>query len=180
LRTPAGHTASVCALGSTARSGSGSFKPVFAKGVLLRFWLPVIVWMTIIFSGSTDLLSDRRTSRFLGPFLHWLVPGISDQTVQSIQHGIRKCGHLTEFAILGMLVWRALRQPRRNDRRPWIWSHAVGALAICALYAASDEIHQHFVSTRYSSVIDVAIDTAGAFLGIAAVWLIGRWRRWWG
>jgi VanZ family protein len=37
-------------------------------------------------------------------------------------------------------------------------------------YAASDELHQHFVAGRHSSPIDLAIDTAGIALGLLA-WL---------
>src|SRR6266404_679946 len=75
----------------------------------VRYWMPAIVWMAVIFLGSTDMLSAEHTSRFLVPFLRWIDPQISLVALNAIQLGIRKLGHLTEYAILAMLLWRALR-----------------------------------------------------------------------
>ena len=55
------------------------------------------------------MLSAAHTSRFLVPFLRWLDPQISLAALNAIQFGIRKLAHLTEYAILAALLWRALR-----------------------------------------------------------------------
>ena len=75
--------------------------------------MPAILWMTIIFLGSTDMLSAEHTSRFLVPFLRWINPQISLAALNAIQVGVRKVGHLTEYAILAVLLWRALRSGTR-------------------------------------------------------------------
>jgi len=124
----------------------------------LKYWLPVLAWMIFIFAGSTDLLSAEHTSRFIGPFLRWFAPDISDATVTSVQLFVRKAGHLTEYAILAALLYRALRQ--RIQRA------AAGAFVIAAVYAALDEVHQSFVTTRTASPWDIAIDCAGAVAGL--------------
>jgi len=92
---------------------------------------------------------------------------------------IRKCAHLTEYAILALLVWRALRKPVRKDVRPWRWSEAGYAILFVALYAASDEIHQFFVPHREGRFADVMIDTAGALFGMLALWFVGRLSKIW-
>jgi len=143
------------------------------------YWLPVILWMSLIFAGSTGALSGNQTSRFLGPFLRWIYPAATDETVRALQFGIRKCGHLTEYAILAALLWRARRKPKLDPGRPWLRSDALFAIGIAALYAVSDEWHQSFEPTRYGSPLDVLIDTIGAALGIAVIWMIGRMRRRW-
>jgi VanZ family protein len=135
--------------------------------------------MMLIFYGSTDLGAERHTSRYLGPFLRWLVPGISDATVDRLVYGIRKAAHVSEYAVLAALLWRAVRPPGPEDRRPWSWRTALGAVALAALYACTDEYHQSFVATRYASVLDVAIDTLGATVGVLALWQAGRWRQRW-
>jgi len=135
--------------------------------------------MGLIFTASGDTQSFRRSSRIIAPFLRWLFPHLADDTVQLIVLLVRKCAHLTEFAVMAWLFWRALRKPVRNDPRPWKWSEAFIALACVALYATSDEIHQTFIPTRQGSVLDVLIDTSGAALGLLAIWAIGRWRRFW-
>ncbi len=53
----------------------------------------MIIWMTLIFIGSTDVLSAEHTSRFLVPFFRWLDPQISWAALNSIQMMIRKLGH---------------------------------------------------------------------------------------
>jgi VanZ family protein len=150
---------------------------VSSRGSFLRYWVPVVLWMIFIFSLSTDVGAERHTSRIIGPILRWLVPGISDAVVDTIQHTIRKLGHLSEYAVLALLFWRAVRQPPPVDRRPWSWPTAAGAVVFAALYACTDEYHQSLVATRYASAFDVLIDTGGAALGMAALWLVGRWRQ---
>ena len=83
----------------------------------------------------------------------------------------RKCGHLTEYAVLALLLWRSIHQPDKKNPRPWRWDEAGLALAMVLLYAASDEIHQVFVTSRTALTSDVAIDTCGGALGLALLWL---------
>jgi hypothetical protein len=73
----------------------------------LKNWLPVIVWVGVIFLGSTDLMSAEHTSRFIVPFLRWLKPDISAETLASIHFIVRKCTHVGEYAILALLLLRA-------------------------------------------------------------------------
>ena len=102
-----------------------------------------------------------------------------EEVIHAIVVAARKGAHLTEYAILAVLLWRALRHNMDKERRPWLWSQAAQALLLVILFAASDEFHQSFVPTREASVVDVLIDTAGAVLALLSVWVIGRWRRIW-
>jgi hypothetical protein len=70
------------------------------------------------FSASSDSHSYEHSSRFVEPFLHWLFPRMPQARVEAIHHIIRKCGHLTEYAVLALLLWRAVRRPVKNDPRP--------------------------------------------------------------
>ena len=122
--------------------------------------------MAIIFSASSDSGSFERSSRLIGPVVHWLFPHLPDPDVHNIVVGIRKMAHLTEFAILALLLQRALAHPfgqvRRSDGSATAW-----ALVFTVLYAASDEFHQVFVPSRQASVIDVMIDSLGGIAGLA-------------
>jgi len=104
--------------------------------------------MFLIFGLSTDAGSPRHTSRIIGPLLRWLNPNVSERTIHDTQVAIRKTAHVTEYAVLAWLVWRARRKQVRNDPRPWNWSDAAFALGFAVLYAASDEWHQTFVPSR--------------------------------
>ena len=145
----------------------------------LNYWLPVLLWMALIFGFSTDVGSSHRTSRIIGPVLRWLIPDISDQAVERVQFAARKGGHLTEYAILAGLAWRALRQPWKHDQRRWSRRHALGALLFAVVFAATDEWHQSTVPTRQGQVSDVLLDGLGASAGLMAIWLAGRkLKRW--
>ena len=102
----------------------------------LSLWLPVIVWAAVIFAFSSI--------PSLGTGL-----GVWDTI-------LRKGAHMTEYAILGVLLLRAL-------------GRELPALALGAAYAITDEIHQHFVSGRHASPVDVLIDTAGVAIGVFLV-----------
>jgi VanZ family protein len=141
----------------------------------VRDWLPVVGWMAFIFVGSTDAFSSGHTSRFIGPLLRWLWPGLPDAVVESAVFWIRKAAHVTEYAVLAALWWRALRRQVRRDPRPWSWPVAGQALLGSALWAAADEIHQAFTVTRGASVLDVVLDTAGAALGLVLLWRVRSW-----
>jgi VanZ family protein len=132
--------------------------------------------MLLIYSGSADTASGQRTSRLLGPLLHWLFPGLSPVAVDVGVTLIRKCAHVSEFAVLALLAWHALHRPVRGMVRPWSRAQALGAFGIACGYAASDELHQLFVPNREASVRDVLIDAVGAALGLLALWLWRRWR----
>ena len=100
-------------------------------------WLPVLLWAALIFALSSI--------PSLGTGL-----GVWDTV-------LRKGAHITEYAVLGALLYRALGiEPL--------------ALAIGIAYAATDELHQHFVHGRHASPIDVAIDAVGLSVGML-VWL---------
>lgn len=137
----------------------------------LGAWWPALAWAGVIFFGSTDAFSARRTSRFIGPFLRWLFPNIQDTAIASVQLVVRKGWHVTEYAILALLVARALRAQSPTLAAPR--RAALGFLLVVA-YAISDEIHQSFHPSRQGSPWDVMIDSAGALLGLGLAHLYLR------
>ena len=104
---------------------------------LLTVWLPVVIWAAVIFTFS----SIPSLSTGLGTW----------DTI------LRKGAHLTEYAVLGGLLYRALGREAL-------------ALAVGIAYAATDELHQYFVRGRHASTVDVAIDAVGIAVGML-LWL---------
>ena len=133
--------------------------------------MPVVLWMLLMFSGSTELLSAEHTSRFLEPFLRWLYPGISPRSIAAVHFGVRKLAHITEYAILTSLLWSALRISLLDKSRALI---AAIAFSISALFAVSDEFHQSFVASRIASFYDVMIDCAGVVFALGLCWSLAR------
>jgi VanZ family protein len=129
--------------------------------------------MVLIFAGSSDVLSAEHTSRFLVPFLLWLDPSMSFHTIEVIHLLFRKAGHVSEYAILAALLWRAFRGTFPLLSRGMI---SVTAFLISAGFAASDEFHQSFVPSRTSTTHDVFIDCVGAALAIVICIIFSRAR----
>jgi VanZ family protein len=130
----------------------------------LKYWLPLLIWLGVIFVGSTNVTSAEHTSRYIGPFLLWVKPGISPMTIWTIVILARKCAHVSEYAVLALLLWRALRSVPALRTKTFIVFCAV--LVGCAVVAAGDEFHQTFVKSRSPSVRDALLDVAGALVGL--------------
>jgi len=140
---------------------------------LIIDWVLLLAWMCLIFMGSTDLMSSEHTSRFLVPFLLWLRPNISMQTVMFIQLLVRKAGHVTEYAILAALLWRVLRHYFLLTRMSF-WRPATAALVAAMIFATTDEFHQSFFPSRTATAHDVMIDIMGAIVGLLICWIFVR------
>jgi VanZ family protein len=78
---------------------------------------------------------------------------------------VKKLGHMTEYAILTLLLEEAL--PSRSIGLAWVFA---------VLYAATDEWHQTFVPGRNGWFGDVVIDAAGAYAAMLAVRTLRRSR----
>ncbi|MGD1044051.1 MAG: VanZ family protein [Bacteroidota bacterium] len=127
----------------------------------VQYWFPVFLWIGFIFWMSTGMFSAQNTYLFFEPILHFFVPSISPKEIAVLHMILRKLAHVTEYFISGILLFRAFKNGS-NERQEWRW--AFYSLIVVAIIAATDELHQSFVSTRTSSLVDVGIDTMGGFL----------------
>jgi VanZ family protein len=110
-------------------------------------FLPVAFYMGIIWFFSAQ------------PYL-----GVTEEFHDSL-FILRKMVHVTEFAILTVLVWRALHKSFPYISLPitilWTIIIVLGA-------AAMDEVHQTFVPGRHGKVLDVVIDSMGMIIVLFA------------
>jgi len=147
-----------------------------ASGVdlrVLRAWLALVLWIAFIAGMGGDQMSDHQTtSRFLGPLVDWLLPGLSEAARDSLLYLIRKSAHAFEYAVLALLSQHALR-------RSWHNSMLLTSLisgAIVALVALADEAHQGMTFARTSSGWDVLLDITAGVLTLAGIGFV-RQRR---
>ena len=138
---------------------------------IFKYWSPVIFWMGFIFWMSTGTFSSDNTSAVIEPLLLLLMPWLSSQRLDVIHEIIRKCAHLTEYFVLGLLLFRAFRSGS-SPSRMLRWTLSAGIVVL--LYAASDEFHQSFVGSRTPALHDVVIDVAGGVLAQGAAILYFR------
>lgn len=133
----------------------------------LRRYLPVLLWMAVIFLASTRLGRPENSEAIIDPILSWL----RVTHVDPVHIIVRKFGHFVEYSIFGfLLAYFCLSSP-------WQWLHRrwfVASLAAAFLYACTDEFHQLFVPERNGSIRDVMIDTASAAFALSLVAAV-RW-----
>ena len=110
-------------------------------------------------------MSTSAALRLWAPVVLWAAVIFSLSSVPDLGTGLgtwdlvlRKTAHGFEYAVLGALLVRAL-----HDELP--------AFCVGVAYAASDELHQHFVEGRVGAPLDVLIDSVGVAIGIVL------WRR---
>jgi VanZ family protein len=117
----------------------------------LKYWLPVLLWMGVIFVASSQ------------PKLPFVVN-------KTVDFATKKAGHVTEYAILAFLFWRAISQGRGKPALPSLG----GTFVVSLLYAISDEFHQTFVPGRSGRLTDVGFDALGALLALSLVWWFSK------
>ncbi len=116
----------------------------------IHAWLPPLGYAILIF-----YFSSRSTLPSFLPCIYF-----SDK----LMHG-------AEYALFGLLVFRALQQSPRRPRT--FRSCAVIAMVIVIFYGISDEYHQSFVPLRDPSLYDGMADAVGgaAGIGLAYLWM---------
>ena len=113
-------------------------------GQRMRAWLPVAAYMALIFYFSSLPHPDEELPKFLFETL-------GDKLL-----------HAIEYAVLGVLCYRAFRRAAG----PFAAGYAVVfAIVTASVYGATDEVHQAFVPFRTATWLDWVADTAGGVVG---------------
>lgn len=112
--------------------------------------LPPIIWAALIFFLSSQ------------PVL----PGIE---VSSLDFVLKKVGHMVVYAVLYVLTYRGtmiLFSPASHSKQTKQKQLLllIVPIALCLVYAISDEIHQSFTPNRFPSGRDVGYDMFGVFV----------------
>ena len=129
--------------------------------------ISLILWMIIIFSfSSADANKSTGTSDKVITTMIEIKDKITDQEtpisekeiiVKNSSFYVRKIAHITEYLILGFLMFNLLKQ--------YSVTNIYYAIGLSILYSCTDEFHQLFISGRSGSFKDVLIDTIGILLG---------------
>lgn len=133
-------------------------------------FLAVFLWVLFIWGHS--LVQGGASSAESGVFVNLVRPllealGVHDETTMSFV--VRKCGHFSEYLVLGLLVHHAVHPVWTK------WSARLGGMLLFLVAVPSlDETIQIFVPGRHSAVRDVFIDIAGAAAGLLIASLVRR------
>ena len=138
--------------------------------IVIISWIAVICWMAFIYSMSAQpAVESKKTSGGVAEIILKIFVRDYDELsepereamIENIQHFVRKSAHFCGYALLGILIINAFSHHICNPTIVFAISQLFGMT-----YAASDELHQHFVPGRSGEVKDVALDSCGVLFGI--------------
>ena len=116
------------------------------------------LWLVLVLVLGSTYFAAQETGRFVLPCLKFVMPGTPSAQLQAIHMVLRKLAHVTEYAVLALLWFRALHPVAGRGLRTPAWI----ALSICLVCAFVDEAHQSTLSARQGSTRDFLIDAFGA------------------
>lgn len=130
-------------------------------------FIVLILWMIVIFSfSSADANKSTSTSDKVITTMIEIKDKITNNEtpnnekeiiVKNLSFYIRKIAHITEYLILGFLMFNLLKQ--------YSVTNIYYAIGLSILYSCTDEFHQLFISGRSGSIRDVLIDSIGILIG---------------
>lgn len=133
----------------------------------MKSWILYIVLCLIVFFIWDNSLQNGGTSDgFSLIFAKWIAP-IANKlgfygNIWALNRIIRKLAHLTEFTILGGVLYVVLR-------RYIEYGTVAKTIGVGIVIASLDEFIQLFSLGRSSQLSDVLIDTVGIIIGISVV-----------
>lgn len=136
-------------------------KSIQRKYISLAFWLAAaiaIAAVIFLFSSQPASISNETSKGALRKLLEFFLGESTDALIRRYNHPLRKAAHFTLYAMLGFSLTGVFRHQRRLHKLPL-------AVIVSAIFAALDELHQHFAEGRGPQVTDVLLDTAGAAAG---------------
>ena len=142
--------------------------------VVLRTWLPALIFVSIFAIESTAAFGADHTSAPLHSLCQSVLGSSVDQGWSNTHHLIRKTGHFIGYGLFSLACFRGFWLTLRN-RAASILCAALGpalgrqlicqilAIAATFMVASADELHQSFLPNRTGLFSDVILDTTGAF-----------------
>jgi len=140
---------------------------------VIAAWLAVLACIGLIFWLGSGEFSAQSKSRLVIRTILYFFPDFPPGDLWRAYLVIRKLAHVTEYAVLALLSFRAM----------WVTFESIlarlaaGALLLAVAVAAVDETRQAFSSVRTGSPVDVLLDTSGALIAIGAAVLYLRWQQ---
>ena len=133
----------------------------------MKRWILYIVLCLIVFFIWDNSLQNGGNSDGLSLiFAEWLTPVAHKLgfhgNIWALNRVVRKLAHLTEFTILGGILYVILR-------RYIEYGTVVKTIGVGIVIASLDEFIQLFSLGRSSQLSDVLIDTVGIIIGISVV-----------
>ena len=87
--------------------------------------------------------------------------------LDAVERVVRKCAHVTEYALLAVLIWILIISRMQIKR---IFSYCVAVFSVMVV-GMLDELNQTGVDGRFGSIKDVGIDLIGAIIAMTIAYI---------
>ncbi|SOC38481.1 VanZ family protein [Ureibacillus acetophenoni] len=127
-------------------------------------WIAVVLWMAFIFYMSHQPAHvSNELSKEVAKVIAVNFDMVANEEFQlgSFNGMIRKYAHFFLYLVLGLVVIFSLNKTGMRGTKAVLLS-----IAICVVFAITDEWHQLFVPGRGAQISDVLIDSCGAIVGV--------------
>lgn len=134
-----------------------------------RCILYILLGLIVFFIWDNSMQNGGSSDGFSIFFAEAFAPIVNKlgfhENIWTMNRIVRKLAHLTEFTILGSVLYTILR-------RYITYGTVIKTIALGILIASLDEFIQLFSPGRSSQLSDILIDTIGVILGILLVKLV--------
>ena len=129
-------------------------------GAIAWVWLPVLAWMALILTLSSQSNLPSRENPVTG------------EVIRST-YTLAKLAHVVEYAVLALLILRAATTSKGGIGLNFLTA-AIWTVTVATLFGAADELRQSFVPNREPSFGDVLIDGTSALTAVCVASLARR------
>lgn len=118
----------------------------------LKYWIPALFWMAVIFILSTNYFSAENT----------------EDVIPSADGYLRHIAHIIEYFILTTFIYFGLSSGFKITFEKYLLLSTL----ISFFYSLTDEAHQYFVPGRNARWVDIGYDAIGVIIGLIGLLIV--------
>ncbi len=130
-------------------------------GGFVWYWVPLLTYASGMFYLSSQPIQGQEIAVYIKA-----VKTIMYANGNNFSIGFDKVLHVIEYAILGVLIFRALRYVRTGESEVTI---VLVSIMVVVVFGLTDEFHQWFTPFRQVEGWDLMADALGGTLGVS-IW----------
>ena len=150
---------------------------IVVKKTVLTVLLILELFLIFFFSAQDSSESSKVSGSVCEVISRLVTPGFDELSVEEqadivsrFQFAVRKCAHMTEFALLAATAYPFFICVAALSPKASFFT----GIAFCSACAFFDELHQSFVPGRAMQITDMLIDICGGIAGALISVLIRR------
>lgn len=131
-----------------------------------------VIWMIVIFNFSHQpaIISADQSGNLVEVLCNIPIIGFVANNISQLEMAdflIRKAAHMFSYFVLAVLWFMYM-----YDNSKSVFNVSIYSFILTFVYACSDEFHQLFIQGRSGEIRDILVDSTGAIIGIAFIYII--------